>query len=95
MTTLSHANNPLLQLGSLPLFDQIKPEHVSTAIDVLLTAASEALETVLKPAPINTNSDAPRNVLASFAFLLVLILYPASFCENTVRGDSNICSKEN
>ena len=46
MTTSSHANNPLLQLGSLPLFDQIKPEHVSTAIDVLLTAASEALETV-------------------------------------------------
>ena len=49
MTTLSHANNPLLQLGSLPLFDQIKPEHVSTAIDVLLTAASEALETVTAP----------------------------------------------
>lgn len=49
MTTSSHANNPLLQLGSLPLFDQIKPEHVSTAIDVLLTAASEALETVTAP----------------------------------------------
>ena len=49
MTTLSHANNPLLQLGSLPLFDKIKPEHVSTAIDVLLTSAAEALETVTTP----------------------------------------------
>ena len=49
MTTLSHANNPLLQLGSLPLFDQIKPEHVSVAIDVLLASASEALETVTAP----------------------------------------------
>ena len=49
MTTPSHANNPLLQLGSLPLFDQIKSEHVSTAIDVLLTSAAEALETVTRP----------------------------------------------
>ena len=24
--------NPLLQTGSLPLFDQIKPEHVNQAI---------------------------------------------------------------
>ncbi|NDF78441.1 MAG: oligopeptidase A [Betaproteobacteria bacterium] len=49
MTTLSPANNPLLQHGSLPLFDQIKPEHVSPAIDVLLAAAAEALETVTAP----------------------------------------------
>ena len=49
MTTLSPENNPLLQHGSLPLFDQIKPEHVSPAIDVLLAAAAEALETVTAP----------------------------------------------
>ena len=38
--------NPLLQQGGLPLFDQIKPEHVKPAIDVLLDLASQALETV-------------------------------------------------
>lgn len=30
-------NNPLLDFQDLPLFDQIKPEHVSPAIDTLLT----------------------------------------------------------
>jgi oligopeptidase A len=49
MTTTSHATNPLLQHGGLPLFDQIKPEHVSSAVDVLLTSASEALEAVTAP----------------------------------------------
>ncbi|MEY2948279.1 MAG: Oligopeptidase, partial [Pseudomonadota bacterium] len=49
MTTLSPENNPLLQLGSLPLFDKIKPEHVSPAIDDLLASAAEALETVTAP----------------------------------------------
>ncbi len=38
--------NPLLQHGELPLFDQIKPEHVKPAIDILLKEASAALETV-------------------------------------------------
>ena len=38
--------NPLLQTGSLPLFDQIKPEHVNQAMDELLISASKALENV-------------------------------------------------
>lgn len=38
--------NPLLQQAGLPLFDQIKPEHVKPGIDVLLDLASQALETV-------------------------------------------------
>jgi len=38
--------NPLLQQGSLPLFDQIKPVHVKSAVDALLQVASDALETV-------------------------------------------------
>jgi oligopeptidase A len=42
--------NPLLQHGGLPLFDQIKPEHVKPAVEVLLQVASEALETVTAPA---------------------------------------------
>jgi oligopeptidase A len=39
-------NNPLLSFDDLPLFDQIKPEHVAPAIDLLLVNASTALETV-------------------------------------------------
>jgi oligopeptidase A len=39
-------NNPLLSFDDLPLFDQIKPEHVSPAVDLLLEGASVALETV-------------------------------------------------
>ena len=42
--------NPLLQQGGLPLFNQIKPEHVKPAVDVLLNLASQALETVTAPA---------------------------------------------
>lgn len=38
--------NPLLDLGTLPLFDQIQPGHVEPAIDELLARASTALETV-------------------------------------------------
>ncbi len=38
--------NPLLSSARLPLFDQIRPEHVAGAIDTLLTAANQALETV-------------------------------------------------
>ena len=44
MTTSS--TNPLLQTAELPLFDQIKPEHVNAAVDQLLSAASDALEHV-------------------------------------------------
>jgi len=39
-------NNPLLSFDDLPLFDQIEPEHVSPAVDLLLEGASAALETV-------------------------------------------------
>jgi len=38
--------NPLLSSSPLPLFDQIRPEHVEPAIDLLLAESSRALETV-------------------------------------------------
>ena len=41
--------NPLLQFDALPLFDQIQPEHVAPAIEVLLANANAALETVTAP----------------------------------------------
>ncbi|MDE2077441.1 MAG: M3 family metallopeptidase [Burkholderiales bacterium] len=44
------SNNPLLDTSGLPLFDQIKPEHVTPAIDVLLKQAEEALNKVTGPA---------------------------------------------
>ena len=41
--------NPLLSFDDLPLFDQIKPEHVAPAVDQLLAAASAALTSVTAP----------------------------------------------
>jgi oligopeptidase A len=38
--------NPLLRFDTLPLFDQIRPEHVPQAIDSLLAQAEQALATV-------------------------------------------------
>ena len=38
--------NPLLNTSGLPLFDQIRPEHVAPAMDSLLAHAEQALETV-------------------------------------------------
>ena len=38
--------NPLLAQGPLPLFDQIRPEHVRPALSQLLQDASDSLETV-------------------------------------------------
>ena len=38
--------NPLLDFTDLPLFDQIRPEHVAPATDQLLTEADTALERV-------------------------------------------------
>ncbi len=38
--------NPLLNATGLPLFDQIRPEHVEPSVDALLAQAEEALETV-------------------------------------------------
>ena len=43
------AANPLLDTAGLPHFDTIAPAHVAPAIDELLKAASEALETVTQP----------------------------------------------
>ena len=39
-------NNPLLEFDGLPLFDKISPDHVVPAVDQLLAAANQALETV-------------------------------------------------
>jgi len=41
--------NPLLHFADLPLFDQILPEHVSPAVDALLSQAETALEAVTAP----------------------------------------------
>jgi oligopeptidase A len=41
--------NPLLSFDGLPRFDQIGPEHVEPAIDLLLSQANTALETVTAP----------------------------------------------
>ncbi|WP_101049002.1 M3 family metallopeptidase [Macromonas nakdongensis] len=45
-TPLQLADNPLLDLADLPLFDRIRPEHVVPAMEALLAAADSALETV-------------------------------------------------
>ena len=42
-------SNPLLDFSGLPLFDQIRPEHVIPAVDALLGDAESALETVTAP----------------------------------------------
>jgi oligopeptidase A len=42
-------NNPLLQTGDLPAFDDIRPEFVTPAMDVLLAQADAALERVVGP----------------------------------------------
>ena len=41
--------NPLLSRASLPLFDQIQPEHVAPAMDELLAQAEAALVEVTQP----------------------------------------------
>ena len=43
------SSNPLLDTAGLPLFDQIKPEHVTPAVDVLLAEAEAALDKVTGP----------------------------------------------
>ena len=42
--------NPLLDFSDTPLFDRIRPEHVSPAVDALIGQASTALQTVTAPA---------------------------------------------
>ena len=41
---MSLTANPLLSTAALPAFDQIRPEHITPALDVLLPAANAALE---------------------------------------------------
>ncbi|HEX5358188.1 MAG TPA: M3 family metallopeptidase [Aquabacterium sp.] len=43
------STNPLLDITGLPLFDQIKPEHVTPALDTLLAEAEAALAKVVGP----------------------------------------------
>ncbi len=43
------STNPLLDTTGLPLFDQIKPEHVTPALDALLADAEAALSKVTSP----------------------------------------------
>jgi oligopeptidase A len=42
-------SNPLLDFNDLPLFDQVRPEHVGPAVDSLLAESNQALETVTQP----------------------------------------------
>jgi oligopeptidase A len=42
-------DNPLLQVGALPAFDDIRPEFVTPAMDVLLAESDAALERVVGP----------------------------------------------
>ncbi|HEY1229060.1 MAG TPA: M3 family metallopeptidase, partial [Ramlibacter sp.] len=42
-------SNPLLDFDDLPLFDQIRPEHVAPAVDALLAQAEAALQKVTAP----------------------------------------------
>ena len=44
MTISPLANNPLLYFSGLPKFDQVKAEHVSPAVDYLLTEARKTIE---------------------------------------------------
>lgn len=46
---MSAVPNPLLETTGLPLFDVIRPEHVSPAVDRLLADASAALERAVGP----------------------------------------------
>ena len=41
--------NPLLASDSLPLFDQVQPEHVGPAVELLLAEANAALQSVTAP----------------------------------------------
>ncbi|WP_114811447.1 M3 family metallopeptidase [Paraburkholderia kururiensis] len=49
-TTSSTHNNPLLDFSDLPRFGDIRPEHVTPALDVLLANANAAVERASLPA---------------------------------------------
>jgi oligopeptidase A len=48
-TTQSTQDNPLLDFSDLPRFGEIRPEHVTPALDVLLANASAAVERASEP----------------------------------------------
>jgi oligopeptidase A len=48
-----HVSNPLLYLAGLPKFNEIKPEHVSPALDTLLSEGKQLIDTLA------TSKDAP------------------------------------
>ncbi|MGE8319420.1 MAG: M3 family metallopeptidase [Comamonas sp.] len=48
--TQSLPANPLLDFSGLPLFDQIRPEHIEPAVDILLAESEAALAQVTEPA---------------------------------------------
>jgi oligopeptidase A len=49
-TTQSTSDNPLLDFTDLPRFGEIRPEHVTPALDVLLANATAAVERASEPA---------------------------------------------
>ena len=60
--TTNPLQNPLLNFSDVPLFDSIQPEHVSSAIEVLLQQSQAALDKVTTP-------DFPANWTAISAVL--------------------------
>ncbi|HEX7909998.1 MAG TPA: M3 family metallopeptidase [Paraburkholderia sp.] len=48
-TTASNQDNPLLDFSDLPRFGEIRPEHVTPALDVLLADAAAAVERAAQP----------------------------------------------
>jgi len=46
----THSDNPLLDFTGLPRFGEIRPEHVTPALDVLLANANAAVERAAQPA---------------------------------------------
>jgi len=48
-TTVSNHDNPLLDFSDLPRFGEIRPEHVTPALDVLLADAAAAVERAAEP----------------------------------------------
>jgi oligopeptidase A len=63
-TSADQANppNPLLDFSDLPRFGEIKPEHVTPALDELLAAAKAAVEHASAPATPATWKDIVQSV---------------------------------
>jgi len=54
---MTQANNPLLDFSGLPRFADIRPEHITPAVDVLLEQAASAVAQVKDPAtPVSWNT---------------------------------------